>query len=326
MRSRPLELLPIESAAARERIERSLPFVTEIRWPAHERWTPGYLKSRCRPMQIFGLHKGAAGEAPVAVDVREMIDILADPARRPAYHFDGFPQTRLWIDGGPHDGLGVLLDDISFPACLGGDLTRLLSVNLWLRHGPYENPNHYDPNGAHNLNVQIAGTKTWQLFHPDLAFELGVRPAMSMLHPPLSSCHALEPRDCRDRPGFDEIECLEATVGPGQAIFVPAFWIHSVAAPRDELTTSVNFWWSPEAVPLRSLPASWAFMNALVDVFRRRRPGASLEEICADIRALGDEARSLLGEIEEALLYRPALLRSETALALRRDGLEPTGR
>jgi len=320
MRSRLLELLPIESDAARERIERSIPFVTEIRWPAHDRWTPAYLKSRCQPMQIFGLRKGVTGEEHVAVDVREMIDLITDPVERHTYHFDGFPQTRLWIDGGPHAGLGALLDDVELPTCIGGDLTRLQSVNLWLRQGPYVNPNHYDPNGAHNLNVQVAGTKTWQLFHPDLAFELGVGPAMSMIHPPFASCRAMEPPDCHDRPGFEEVECLEATVGPGQAIFVPAFWMHWVAAPRDELTTSVNFWWSPEQVPMRSIPASWAFVNALIDVVRRRRPAASLEEVCADIRGLSDETRSLLGEIEEALLHRPALLRSATGLWLRRGG------
>ncbi len=326
MRSRPLELLPLESDAARDRIDRSMPFVTALRWPAHDRWTPDYLKSRCRPMQIFGLRKSATGEEHVAVDVREMIDLITDPARRHGYHFDGFPQTRLWIDGGPHPGLGALLDDVAFPTCIGGDLARLQSVNLWLRHGPYRNPNHYDPNGAHNLNVQVAGTKTWRLFHPDLAFELGVGPAMSMIHPPFSSCQAMEPSDCRDRRGFEDAECLEATVGPGQAIFVPAFWMHSVAAPRDELTTSVNFWWSPEHVPMRSIPASWAFVNALIDVFRRRRPEASLEEVCADIRALSDETRALLGEIEEALLHRPALVRSAAGISLRRGGIEPTGR
>ena len=277
-------------------------------------------------MQIFGRRKGAGGaEEDVMVDVREMIDLITDPVQRHGYSFDGFPQTRLWIDGGPHAALGALLDDVELPAWIRGDLARLLSVNLWLRHGPYTNPNHYDPNGAHNLNVQVAGTKTWQLFHPDLALELGVAPALSMIHPPLASCHAREPRDCGDRPGFADAECLEATLGPGQAIFVPAFWMHAVAAPRDELTMSVNFWWSPAEVPLRALPASWAFVNALVDVVRRRRPGASLEEVCAEIRGLPDETRALLREIEEALLYRPALLRAETALALRRGGHEPPG-
>jgi hypothetical protein len=326
MRSRPLELLPLESDAARDRIARSIPFVTELRWPAHDRWTPEYIKSRCGPMEIFGVHKGAAGDEPVTADVREMIDLITDPARRHVYNFDGFPQTRLWIDGAPHPALGALLDDLVFPPWLAADPTPLLSVNLWLRHGPYVNPNHYDPNGAHNLNVQIAGTKHWKLFHPDLALELGVAPAMSMLHPPFMSCQAQEPADCHDRRGFAEAECLEATVIPGQAIFVPAFWMHSVRAPQDELTTSVNFWWSPDQVPMRSIPSSWAFVNALIDVIRRRHPGASLEEVCADIRALPVETRSLLIELEEALLHRPVLLRPEAALALRRGGIEPTGR
>lgn len=267
-------------------------------------------------MSIYGQRRGDTGVEDIEVDVREMIDLIVDPATRPYHDFDGFPQTRLWIGGGPHPALGDLLDDIAFPSIVARP--RLQSVNLWLRHGPYKNPNHYDPNGADNLNVQVAGTKRWRLFGPDLAAVLTVQPAMTSIHPPFMSSYAAAPDESEARPGFAEAEGFEAVVGPGQAIFVPAFWMHWVDALAEEMTISVNYWWSPERVPMAAIPASWAFINALIDVFRRRAPGASLDDACAAIRDLSDETRAVLLAVEQALLDRPELVRSATAIALRR--------
>lgn len=132
--------------------------------------------------------------------------------------------------------------------------------------------------------------------------------------------HTRHPDECRGNPGYDEAVCHEATLAPGDAIFVPAFFMHWVTH-ESELHVNVNFWWAPEHVPMAGIPVAWALVNALLRVFRRRMPGASLGEICAAIAATSAETRALLLDLEQTFLTEPDVLTSARAMSLRRgDG------
>jgi hypothetical protein len=320
MRARPLPRLSLQSAEAADYVARSQPFVTEVRWPAHERWSREYLKDKCDPLLVRGTRRTATGNEDIEIDVREMIDLAYDPTSAGVYDFwEGVPQTRLWIKGAANPSLSALLDDVQFPALVGQD--RLQSVTLWVRPGPYDNGNHYDPNGAENLNVQVIGSKVWQLCHPNLAGVMGVEPAVQSAQLPLVSWNCLPPEGASGRPGAETAEYFEATVGPGEAIYVPAFWMHRVQVPTQETTVNLNFWWTRREVPMTCAAMGWSFLNALLHVIRRREPSATLPRACEIIRGMTDETRSLLVELEQVMLSRPEIFNAAHGLLLR--SMEP---
>jgi lysine-specific demethylase 8 len=321
MKTIPIDRIPADSPEAAERVRRSEPFVTRLRWPAHDRWTLEYVKQRCGPRQVIVFRKRDPEPAEeLELALPDYLDLVAAPDWGSRYELLGIPQTRIWLDGAPDPGLGALLDDLTVPALVDRD--RLQSINLWLQGGGYDNGNHYDPNGLHNLNVQIRGRKRWRLFHPDLGGVLGVEPALADLAPPLVSSQTRHPDRCGDQPGHADARCLEAVLEPGDAIFVPAFYMHWVVHERD-LHVNVNFWWAPRSVPMAGIPVAWALLNGLISVFRRRMPGASLGEVCAAIAATSAETRELLLELERALLTEPELLTPARAMSLRRGTGSP---
>jgi Cupin-like domain len=310
-----IDRIPLASAEAAERIRRCEPFVTRVSWPAHQRWDLDYVVQRCGAKQVTIFRKQPDGPArKLEVSLGEYLDIVADPDWGASYELLGVPQTRLWFQGEPDPALGSLLDDIDVPEAV--DRSRLQSINLWLQGGRFENPNHYDPNGLHNLNVQVRGRKRWRLFDPDQGGVLGVVPALADIGPPLLSWEALHPDRCADRPGHEHAICREAVLEPGEAIFVPAFTMHWVAHV-DDLHMNVNFWWAPQSVPMAGIPVAWALLNGLIRVFRRRTPDASLSEICAAIAGMSDETRELLLELEQTFLGEPEVLDPVHAMWLR---------
>lgn len=315
MKTLAIDRIPLHSPEATERIRRCQPFVTRVSWPAQERWSLDYVKQRCGPRQVMIFRKRDDGPAEkVEVSLREYVDIVADPGWGSTYELLGVPQTRIWFQGERDPGLGALLDDIFVPSAV--DRSRLQSINLWLQGGAFENPNHYDPNGLHNLNVQVRGRKRWRLFDPNQGGVFEVAPALADIGPPLLSWEARHPDQCADRRGHENAVCHEAVLEPGEAIFVPAFTLHWVAHEAD-LHMNVNFWWAPERVPMAGIPVAWALLNGLISVFRRRRPDASLPELCAAIAELGGETRELLLELERTFLTDPEVLVSTHAMELR---------
>jgi hypothetical protein len=323
MKARSIDHVPLDSAEAAARVEHGVPFRTDVRWPAHDRWSREYLKTRVRPKPIVIFKKlDGGGTEKTEVDVRDYIDIVSDPTWGRSYELVGFPQTRLWIDGGPDPSLGALMDDLTFPPIV--ERERTSSINLWIGAGGYDNDNHYDPNGMNNLNVQVVGAKRWRLFHPNLSGVLDLTPALSSVAPPLLSSYCKRPDEVRERAGYAEAELFETVVETGQAIFVPAFWYHWVTYEA-ELTTNVNFWWAPRKLPLTSTTSAWAFVNALVAVFRARNPGAKMSQICEAIAALDPTTRSLLVDIERTLLAGPSVISGSAALRVRgaESGLLP---
>lgn len=318
MKTIPLERLDPDSPELAERVRRGEPFVTSVRWPAHERWTLDYLQERCAPKQVIVFRKRDDGPPEqLEIALRDYLGIVAAPDWSARYERLGIPQTRIWFEGAPDPGLGALIDDLAVPALV--DRARLQSINLWIQGGAYDNGNHYDPNGLHNLNVQVRGRKRWRLFHPDLAGVLGVELALADIGPPLLSAQAQRPDACTDHPGHAGAICHEAVLEPGDAIFVPAFYLHWVVHESD-LHVNVNFWWAPERVAMAGIPVAWALLNGLLSVFRRRMPGASLAEVCAAIAATSPETRALLLDLERAFLAEPELLTSARAMSLRRGG------
>lgn len=314
MKTRIIDHVPLDSTEIADRVKHGIPFRTDVRWPAHDLWTREYLKSRARPQPIMIFKKDGETSTKTEVDVREYIDIVSDPDWGKSYELVGFPQTRLWMNGAPNKSLGALFDDIELPSFV--DPSRLSSVNLWIGAGGYDNDNHYDPNGMNNLNVQIVGAKRWRIFHPDLSGLLEVKPALGNITPPLLSSYAKRPDECRDHEGYADAEMFETVVETGQAIFVPAFWLHWVTYAAD-LTTNINLWFAPDSVQLTSITTAWNLVNSLIAVFRDRMPGAKLSQICEAIAALDPATRTLLLDLERKMLSGRRTFAGTAALRLR---------
>ena len=110
---------------------------------------------------------------------------------------------------------------------------------------------HNDP--TDNIAVVAAGRRRFTLFPPEAEDDLYMGPARpSPAGTPVSMVHVTAP-DLDAYPRYKEAlaKALEAELGPGDAIFIPADWFHHVEA-LESFNILVNYWWpesSPAAAP-----------------------------------------------------------------------------
>ena len=99
--------------------------------------------------------------------------------------------------------------------------------------------------GRSNFFYQIKGTKTFTLFPPKAWRELYLYPRTSFKHRQLRV--DLSAPDLDRFPRFADIEGgVSVTVEPGDLLYVPSMWFHTVEA--HDLTFSVNVWSTEEAL------------------------------------------------------------------------------
>ncbi|MBX2849622.1 MAG: cupin-like domain-containing protein [Acidiferrobacterales bacterium] len=95
-----------------------------------------------------------------------------------------------------------------------------------------------------NLAIVVAGRRTFRLYPPDQFENLYVGPFdLTPSGQPISLVDVRDP-DYQRFPKFSEAErhCLEFTLEPGDAIFIPSMWWHSVES-LDDFNALVNYWW-----------------------------------------------------------------------------------
>ena len=148
--------------------------------------------------------------------------------------------------------LRPLLDDVEFPAFLPRE--RLYTVWGWFSGGGVRTWLHYDNNGCHNLNAQITGTKRCLLFAPSELARLAPFPLGGKN--PAHNCSQIdiEHPDFERYPEFRGVPSFEATLEPGDLLFIPAWWFHTFLH-LGELNSNVNFWWKPESPVMNEVAA-----------------------------------------------------------------------
>lgn len=102
---------------------------------------------------------------------------------------------------------------------------------------------HYDLSA--NLACVVAGRRTFTLYPPDQVANLYVGPLeFTLAGQPVSLVDPLAP-DPVKYPLYQvaEAQAVQATLSPGDAIFIPPLWWHHVQA-LDTLNLLVNYWWS----------------------------------------------------------------------------------
>lgn len=122
------------------------------------------------------------------------------------------------------------------PDCVGSARAH---PHLWFGSEGNLTPLHYDM--ANNAFGQMHGRKRFLLFDPAQSELLYPREAGSRHHN-LSQLDPEQPDPARF-PRFAEAEGWTGEVGPGDMLYLPAFWWHQVRSL--EMGVSVSVWWSP---------------------------------------------------------------------------------
>ena len=190
--------------------------------------------------ELLGHSKGFHRfNAPLALFLR---------ACRPA---TGLPQLKgLYIAQAQISDLPKQLqDDLPTPRIVAnagkGDI---YDANLWMGIPPTYTPLHKDPNP--NLFVQLASSKRIRLFRPNTGAAMFHEIQQQIGQTSSSTFRGDEMMEGPERDASDESvwgnsvtkEGFEVTVYPGDALFIPKGWWHSIKSVDTEVTASVNWW------------------------------------------------------------------------------------
>ncbi|ETS78362.1 hypothetical protein PFICI_10424 [Pestalotiopsis fici W106-1] len=145
----------------------------------------------------------------------------------------------------------ALQDDLSVPAIVkGAGKGDVYDSSIWLGLEPTYTPLHRDPNP--NLFVQLLSNKTVRLLKPSLGQQLYTRVQQQLGFRGNSRFRGAEMMSGPERAAlYDAIwgvgqsgDILEAVLEPGDALFIPKGWWHSVQSNFDDgrLNASVNWW------------------------------------------------------------------------------------
>jgi jumonji domain-containing protein 7 len=237
--------VPRVAALAREDFERDYlatgtPVVVEggaASWPANQAWQPQRLRERLGGRRVkvassehdvFGYDEAAAAYDVEELDFADAADLItrARPSTR-RYYLMQQSIPRVFPE---------LAADLPAPEYVGHARAH---PHLWFGSEGNLTPLHYDM--ANNVFAQLHGRKRFLLFHPDDAPRLYPRPADSRHH----NLSQLDPEqdDVARFPLLAEAQPWACEVGPGDLLFLPAFWWHQVRSL--EVGVSVSVWWAP---------------------------------------------------------------------------------
>lgn len=143
-----------------------------------------------------------------------------------------------------------LQDDLPIPTIVkNAGKGDIYDSNIWMGMPPTYTPLHKDPNP--NFFVQLVGRKIIRLFEPDVGSRI-FRTVQEHIGQHASSVFRGEEmmegpeRDALDKAVWNEenkMEWFEVIIHPGEALFIPKGWWHSIkSAGPDLVNASVNWW------------------------------------------------------------------------------------
>jgi hypoxia-inducible factor 1-alpha inhibitor (HIF hydroxylase) len=258
----PIEKLPVLSAddsRLDEYISSNQPFVikdTRLVEPACQKWTLSYLKEhltasnyhvfRADSRRFMYWDDKKMGDMKnfkkpsesLKMSVKEFVDIMENS--KPDDEYKYYLQQTLNTTADKQ----IIEDFANFnwkwvteraKKAKWGDLTS----NLLLVGQPANiTPCHYDE--QENFFAQVGGEKRCLLFSPSMFKCLYPFPVH---HPCDRQCMIdLRNPDFKRFPRLAEVKGYEAVVGPGDVLYIPAYWFHQIESMK-EITVSVNFWY-----------------------------------------------------------------------------------
>lgn len=142
-----------------------------------------------------------------------------------------------------------LQDDLRTPTLVKeagrGDI---YDANIWMGIPPTYTPLHKDPNP--NLFVQLASSKCVRIFGPSTGASIFREVQQSIGRTSSSTFRGEEMMEGPERIALDEVvwgqsvgkEGYEVVVRPGDALFIPKGWWHSIKSIGTNVTASINWW------------------------------------------------------------------------------------
>jgi hypothetical protein len=128
----------------------------------------------------------------------------------------------------------------------------IYDTSIWIGRSPTYTPLHRDPNP--NLFVQLAGRKQVRLFKPDLGNAIFHHVQASIGGSANASMRGEEMMEGAERTALEQAvwdppsgafwtsEGLQCEVGPGDGLFIPKGWWHSIKGVGQGMIGSVNWW------------------------------------------------------------------------------------
>jgi lysine-specific demethylase 8 len=202
-------------------------------WPALSKWTPDYLERQVgsNPIPVVTLPEGkpdgqffyAGSQKMATVEFRQCLELLKGaPAR---HYMASVPIV---------DYLNPLYADIEMPAVVASK--KATRACFWISGANSTGPLHYDLD--ENIHAVVTGRKHFLLYDYEQSPKLYPKSAFSRF-PHMSEVDVAHPDDARF-PRFREAQGYEATLDPGDMIYMPTGCWHRVTTL--EPCIAVNFW------------------------------------------------------------------------------------
>lgn len=124
----------------------------------------------------------------------------------------------------------------------------IYDANIWIGLPPTYTPLHRDPNP--NLFVQLASSKRVRLYEPSIGAGIFRDVQRSIGQSSQTNLRGEEMMEGPERKALDEAiwgssaaaAGFEAVVNPGDALFIPKGWWHTIKSIGTDVTASVNWW------------------------------------------------------------------------------------
>lgn len=238
-------------------------------WPAFTKWNIKYfiqnignvlVKFKCANTSLFPnpntfdeLEQLTIRESTFAEYLNLLIQNNKDTINKNWFFLDG-DEVCFVEDGLPNNKFDIIASDFSLPSFIPNN--DLETTGLWVSKRGTASSIHYDSNGCHNFNAQIKGSKRVVLFDPKEYKKLYMHTMTKDLSFYNFSKVNWRELNYNKFPDLKDVQYIEGILEPGDALFLPVFWLHYFDH-LGEINININFWWHPTEITLNPVSLSW---------------------------------------------------------------------
>ena len=208
-------------------------------WPAIEKWRDGgyvveQIGDRTVPIEVGETYVHDAWSQKLMA-VRDFIDEYIDNVGEHSRD-DSTKNVAYLAQHELFEQCPDLKRDIEEPMYCVLGTGSVCAVNAWFGPANTVSPAHTDPH--HNLLCQVVGAKRVRLFAPSETSRMYPHDERKMAN--TSRVDVMHP-NLEEFPEFASASYVDATLFPGDALYIPPGWWHHVRAL--DVSFSVSYWW-----------------------------------------------------------------------------------